>query len=83
MYSPLCGAWIACEAYRHGKASGDDLSDVIEKSALFILDYLTSDNGVLTVIPSVSPETRFACGGGTSSGGTGVAVGLFGSRPTL
>ena len=83
MYSPLCGAWIACEAYRHGKASGDDLSDVIEKSALFILDYLTPDNGVLTVIPSVSPETRFACGGGTSSVGTGSAFELSVARQTL
>lgn len=83
MYSPFCGAWIACEAYRHGKATGDDLSDVIESSARFVLDYLTAHDGFLTVMPSVSPETRFVCGGGTSSVGIGSAFELSVARQTL
>ena len=83
MYSPLCGAWIACEAYRHGRITGDDLSCVIEKFSAFILDYLTEYDGSLTVIPSVSPETRFAYGTGTSSVGIGSAFELSVARQTL
>ena len=36
-----------------------------------------------SVMPSVSPETRFACGGGTSSVGTGSAFELSVARQTL
>ena len=83
MYSPLCGAWIACEAYRHGKITGEDLTPVMEKFALFILDYLVELDGVLTVMPSVSPETKFACEGGASSVGVGSAFELTIARQTL
>ena len=83
MYSPLCGAWIACEAYRHAKITGEDLTPVMEKFALFILDYLVELDGVLTVMPSVSPETKFACEGGASSVGVGSAFELTIVRQTL
>lgn len=83
MYSPLCGAWMACEAYRHGKKTGENMTSVMEKFALFILDYLTEHNGALTVIPSVSPETCFECGGTTSSVGIGSAFELTLARQTL
>ena len=83
MYSPLCGAWIACEAYRHAKVTGGDITDVVEKFARFILDYLTQSGGKLTIIPSVSPETRFGAGSGTSSVGIGSAFELSIARQTL
>lgn len=83
MYSPLCGAWIACEAYRHAKVTGGDITDVVEKFARFILDYLAQSGGKLTIIPSVSPETRFSAGAGTSSVGIGSAFELSIARQTL
>ena len=59
------------------------MTSVMEKFALFILDYLTEHNGALTVIPSVSPETCFECGGTTSSVGIGSAFELTLARQTL
>lgn len=84
MYSPLCGAWIACEAFSHGLTSGGgEGADVIEGAARFCLDYLAEREGVLTVCPSVSPETKFDCGGGRSAVGVGSAFELSVVRQTL
>ena len=84
MYSPLCGAWIACEAFSHGLTSGGgDGADVIEGAARFCLDYLVERNGVLTVCPSVSPETEFESGSGRSAVGVGSAFELSIVRQTL
>ena len=84
MYSPLCGAWIACEAFSHGLTSGGgEGADVIEGAARFCLDYLVERDGVLTVCPSVSPETKFDCVGGRSAVGVGSAFELSVVRQTL
>lgn len=63
MYSPLCGAWLANEMFRHKKNIGaidKDAVTVISEAAKFILDYLTEYDGYLTVCPSVSPEAAFS-----------------------
>ena len=84
MFSPLCGAWIACEVFRQGKTTGGgEGADLIEKAALFCLDILAQTEKGLTVCPSVSPETRFACRGGQSAAGTGSAFELGIIRQTF
>ena len=84
MYSPLCGAWIACEVYRHGKTSGEGYgADVVAEAARFCLDYLIEKDGRLTVAPSVSPETKFVCEGGQSAVGEGSAFELSVIAQTL
>lgn len=63
MYAPLCGAWIANEAYGHEKNIKGYVSDkliaVIDKSIEFILDYLTEYKGEMVSCPSASPEAEF------------------------
>lgn len=86
MYAPLCGAWMACEAYRHSlnaPAYRQRAAKLIEGAARFILDYLAEKDGKLTVAPSASPETSFVYDGGRSSVGVGSAFELEIARETL
>lgn len=63
MYAPLCGVWIANEAYQHSiTESGypnSIVKEAITESCLFLLDYLTECRGKLVTCPSASPEASF------------------------
>lgn len=63
MYAPLCGVWIANEAYAHNitqKGFADKSTvEIIEQAAKFCLDYMTERNGELVTCPSASPEAEF------------------------
>lgn len=72
MYSPLCGAWLACEMFAHKKNCGEideDATHVISEAAKFILDYLWEYDGKLVTAPSTSPETAYTENGKRSSVG--------------
>lgn len=87
MYAPLCGAWMACEAYRHSlnaPAYKARAVKLIEEAARFILDYLVEREGKLTVAPSTSPETSFVYGDAKrASVGIGSTFELEVARETL
>ena len=72
MYSPLCGAWLACEMFAHKRNCGEideDATHVISEAAKFILDYLWEYDGKLVTAPSTSPETAYTENGKRSSVG--------------
>lgn len=86
MFAPLCGAWMACEAYRHSlnaPAYRPRAVKLIEDAARFILDYLVEKDGKLTVAPSTSPETAFVYDKKRVSVGIGSAFELEVARETL
>ena len=72
MYSPLCGAWLACEMFAHKRNCGkidNDATRVISEAARFVLDYLWEYDGKLVTAPSTSPETAYTENGKRSSVG--------------
>lgn len=66
MYAPLCGAWIANEAYAHTMTSygcvDKRIVDITQQASLFCLDYLTPHDGKLVTCPSGSAEAEFFVG---------------------
>ena len=66
MYAPLCGVWIANEAYSHNMTqqgfANDEIVEIAEQAARFCLDYLVEHNGELVTCPSASPEAEFFVG---------------------
>lgn len=64
MFEPLCGAWLANEAYEHyknGKLSQyeDKIKAVVTKTAEFLVSYLVKEEGYYIITPSTSPEAVF------------------------
>lgn len=65
-YAPLCGAWIANEAYAHTMTSygcvDKRIVDITQQASRFCLDYLTPHEGKLVTCPSGSAEAEFFVG---------------------
>lgn len=63
MYSPLCGVFIANDAYAHSVTENGtaikEVAAIVEEACKFCLDYLTEFNGKLVTCPSTSPEAEF------------------------
>ena len=86
MYSPLCGAWLANEAFAHKKNSGEidgDAVAVTEEAAKFCLDYLCEYDGRLVTCPSTSPETAYIENGRRSAVGIASAYEMSVIRQTF
>lgn len=66
MFAPLCGAWIANEAYAHTITSygcvDNRIVDITQQASRFCLDYLTPHEGKLVTCPSGSAEAEFFVG---------------------
>ncbi len=65
MFAPLCGVWLANEAYFHYKNASfppeyqAKIKAAVETAAEFCNDFLVEYNGQYVICPSVSPENRF------------------------
>lgn len=74
MFAPLCGVWLANEAYAHYRYGGlehkrDKIKFSVEEASRFALDFLVEHNGELVTCPSTSPEHRFFADGSLCSAG--------------
>lgn len=71
MFAPLCGVWIANEAFSHQLTSNgkvrDDIAKIVISATEFILDYMVEYKGKLTTCPSTSPEASYSFNGKTCS----------------
>lgn len=71
MYAPLCGVWIANEAFSHqltvSGAVDKEIEDITVSAVKFILDYLVEYKGKLNTCPSTSPEASYSFNGKTCS----------------
>lgn len=81
MFAPLCGIWMANEAYSHycyggleNKAS--KVKAMMEEGSRFVLDFLVEHDGELVPCPSTSPENYFNVPGGICAVDYGTAFDL-------
>lgn len=68
MYAPLCGAWLANEAFGHFKNGrltdyADKVKEITVEAVKFVNDYLIEYDGRYVICPSTSPEAMFFTGG--------------------
>lgn len=63
-YWVLGAAWLCLHVWEHYKYTGDESFlrehfDTMLKAAIFIVDYVTVDNGYLVLSPTISPENEY------------------------
>ena len=62
--SPLCGAWLTNELYKHYRNGGleaykDTIFSIVKENAKFLMSYLMEFEDKYVICPSTSPENSF------------------------